>query len=893
MSEVATIVATKLHRPLPPGPCIPRERLAARLDAGLREGCRLTLVTGPAGFGKSTLVASWLEDVTMPWAWLSLDAADNQPRRFLRYLVAALRQIDPSLGAELLEQLAADPPAYDELLAALLNALAARERPCALVLDDGHHLKDPVVLEQLSFFLDHSPPTFHLVICSREDPPLPLARMRARRQLLELRQADLRCTVAEARLFLQAGMGLALDDPTVEALTQRTEGWIAGLQLAGLSLQQHPDPAGFVQTFTGSNRYILDYLLDEVYGGQPADVRELMLRSAILARFCAPLCDALLGSDAHRGRPAGGGAAPLLGRIERANLFLIPLDGERRWYRFHHLFADLLRHRLVVERGQEFASGLHRAASAWFEAQGLLPEAVEHALASGDWPFAAELVERHGVAMLERSEVHLLAAWCAAFPETFLRTRPRLCLLLAWTLVLDLRTDCRARVAALLGEAERRAPVDDPAAQAWLAGHAAGIRGHLMLVDPLVDPEALIAFSQRALELLPADAGSVRSVNAMRLAYGYLGLGDAARALAALDEAEQLALATGNAYAVVSCAFDRARVALHQGDLERALTRCAAGREQLATTLRHLAASLPAGACFDLIEGCVLLERDDTAGAERCLERSLRTIGGIQQFAVVGYPALAKLRAAEGDRAGFEMALRRLVRAWPNSAVWAEGLRCWYTLVLTPEDRDGRAAAERWRAANVPDLAAPPRLPGIGKSFDEARYGAWITWARISVALGHAVEALPLIERLLGYALDHGLGRRVIELRLARAAALDSLGERTEAGASLGAELGYGPVVGHEPRLAAAGNPGGAPRSHPAGSHPAAVYPDSPADLLSERELEVLRLLAEEPSYDAIARQLVVSPNTVKSHIKHIYGKLQASNRRQAIAHARSLGLVR
>lgn len=384
MPTDTTLIATKLQRPLLTGPCIDRGRLMARLGAGLAAGCRLTLVVGPAGFGKTTLVASWLASfaesgpnpASVACAWLSLEAADDEPRRLLRYLLAAFRQLGPELDSALRPLLAGALPPED-VLTRLVNALAAHGQPCVLVLDDGHHLRHQEVINLLGFLLDHSPPSFHLVICSREDPLLPLARLRARRQLLEVRQSDLRCSVDEAEAFLREGMGLELSKPAVEALNRRTEGWFAGLQLAALSLQQSDDPAQFVQTFAGSERYMLDYLLDEVYSGQPAAIRELLLRCAVLPRFSATLCDALLDVPGpEECQPIVGSATTLLAQVERANLFLVPLDDARHWYRFHHLFADLLHHRLRIERGTAFVAALHRAASMWFEAEGLLAEAA-------------------------------------------------------------------------------------------------------------------------------------------------------------------------------------------------------------------------------------------------------------------------------------------------------------------------------------------------------------------------------------------------------------------------------------------------------------------------------------------------------------------------------------
>ncbi len=385
------------------------------------------------------------------------------------------------------------------------------------------------------------------------------------------------------------------------------------------------------------------------------------------------------------------------------------------------------------------------------------------------------------------------------------------------------------------------------------------------LCAPVVDPVAVIESGRRALELLPADAGSVRAVAALRVAYGYLGLAEAETAWAAFDAAEQIALESGNAYAVVSCAFDRARIALLQGDLSRAQAAVAAGRERLEHELREIAATLPAVAALNVIEGCAALEQGDADNAERLLDAGLRVIGGTQQFALTGYPALARARAARGDVAGAEAALRRLAQVWPESATWTEGLRHWYGLLLAPDDELRRAAAEAWAAANVPDPDALPRLPGIGKSFDEMRYGTWLAWARIRVALGRLEGVIPLIERLLAHAETQRLGGRAREL-----------GELLRAARTAGSGI---------PRRS-----GGAPAdpSLDEPTHAAGQMIES----LSERELAVLRLLVEEPGYEAIARQLVVSANTVKSHIKHIYAKFGVNNRRQAIARARELGLL-
>ncbi len=442
----APILATKLYLPAPRAKSVSRPRLIERLNEGLSSGRKLTLISAPAGFGKTTLVGEWIatwrasrehlpatdqspETSPLQFSGLSLDEADGDLTRFLAYLVAALQVVQPTLGEALQAALQSpQPPPAETLLTGLVNEIAALPQPFVLVLDDYHLIDSKAVDGALAFLLDHQPRQMHLVIASREDPPLPLARLRARGQLTELRAADLRFTPAEAAEFLNQVMGLNLSEGDIAALEARTEGWIAGLQLASLALQGtlprqgNADAAGFIQAFTGSHHFVLDYLLEEVLQRQPEHIQAFLLRTSILKRLCAPLCDAVLGSTPPS-------AQETLESLERANLFIVPLDQERRWYRYHHLFGDLLRQRLG--QPQELSND-HLRASAWYEANDDLAEAFHHALAASDFERAARLAEATWQGMERSFQTAAWQGWVKKLPEAVVCSRPRLCVQLGW-----------------------------------------------------------------------------------------------------------------------------------------------------------------------------------------------------------------------------------------------------------------------------------------------------------------------------------------------------------------------------------------------------------------------------------------------------------------------------
>ncbi|MEI6450076.1 MAG: AAA family ATPase, partial [Actinomycetes bacterium] len=414
----APLLFTKLYVPPPRPGVVARARLTERLNEGTHG--RLTLVSAPAGFGKTTLVAEWAAGCGRPVAWLSLDQRDDDPSSFLTYLVAALRTIAPEIGSEAVAALQSpQPPPTESVLTTIVNEISTVPDDFVLILDDYHVLDSRPDDEALAFLLEHLPPRMHLVIATREDPRLPLARLRARGQLTELRAADLRFTPAEATAFLKRAAGLDLSADDVEALETRTEGWIAGLQMAAISLQGLPDAAGFIRSFTGSHRFVLDYLLEEVLQRQPVEVQTFLLRTSVLDRLCGPLCDAVLSS------PTGSGDETLQA-IERANLFIIPLDNERRWYRYHHLFGDLLRRRLGQSLPAEEVADLHFRASQWYERDGQLLEAFHHATAADDVERAERLIDSDGMNLHLRGVLMPILDWLASLPGTVLDARPRL-----------------------------------------------------------------------------------------------------------------------------------------------------------------------------------------------------------------------------------------------------------------------------------------------------------------------------------------------------------------------------------------------------------------------------------------------------------------------------------
>jgi LuxR family maltose regulon positive regulatory protein len=647
--ERDVLLATKLHVPRPRPGFVPRPRLLARLGEGKER--ELVLVCTPAGFGKTSLLGDWARHRRRPVAWLSLDAGDNDPARFWRHVAAALDGVRPGVAERVAGLLGPPPPrSFAGLVAALVNELADADDELVLMLDDYHLIRVAAVHASLGFLLEHLPASLRLVLASRADPPLPLARLRARGQLAELRAADLRFTPEEAAQLLHAAVGPELSEAAVATLEARTEGWVAGLQLAALSLRGHGDIAAFVEGFSGGHRYVLDYLTEEVLARQPEPLRGFLLETSVLERLSGPLCDAVTGR---------ADSQALLEESERANLFLVPLDEVRGWWRYHHLFADLLRARLQLTHPERVPQ-LHHAAAAWSEQHGLADDAVRHALAAGDAAWAARLVEQHLQARFQRSEGVTVNRWLNALPDELVGSRPRLLVARAVWAVVGGRVE---EVEPLLQAAER--------ASATLAGEppepsATRTHGGLANVPAMIpllraelarergDAERTIQFAQQGLALAAADDRYLRYLARWHLAVGTLLQGRVGDAEAALSElAADPWAATADRYFAVRARYTLARGQRAQGRLGAALRSCQQALE-LATGPAPRRLPLPAAGVAHVGLAEVLYERGELDAA---LRHATQGVGLCRQLAyplplVAGLAMLAWIRQAQGDRAG-------------------------------------------------------------------------------------------------------------------------------------------------------------------------------------------------------------------------------------------------
>ena len=906
------LLTTKLFPPRPRPDLVPRLRLLARLDAGLDTG-RCSLLSAPAGAGKTSLLAAWLVGLDRPVAWLTLDERDQAADQVLRYLVAACQAIAPGCGREALAWLDLPQPAPPELVAtALVNELAELPAPGVLVLDDYHLVRDPAVHAAVAFLLDHLPPALHLVIASREDPPLPLARLRARRQLVEVRAADLAFDVEEAAALLVSSTGLGLTDAQVTMLVERTEGWAAGLQMAGLALRDRPDPAAFVAAFTGGHRLVADYLMAEVLERQPASIRRFLLTTGVLDRLCAPLCDALLAPDngAPDSVPGGGRQSQeVLEELERTNLFVTPLDDERVWYRYHHLLADALRGRLAREAGADAAATLHRRAGAWFGREGLLPEAIGHALAGDAAEAAATWIEALIPSMFTTMSTHrTFASWLAALPDPVVRDRPLLCLAQAWLLIHRVELDSAA---AWIDAAARALPAaDDRGQQAH--GAVDATRAYLATVVPHVAPDHAIPLAERALAVLAPDDRSFRGIARISLGQAALALGRLDRAEPAFADVATAARGAGLVQAAVTAATQQINVQRLRGDRRRALT---TGWAALAWAGEH-AVPPTLGRLRTVLADLVLDENDLTTALPLAADglAAISEFGNAPPLVLLASLPLVRLRLAEGDPVAAEAVLaglRPLVQHSPYAMVTR--------LLEAAEARvrgDGAAAA--WAAA-VAWTVAPSELADVFRFGVAGVEAAGVTPARVLLAHGRATGDAGLLrqaERALDaagrVAEGYGVGWLRLRVLILRALLADALGDRDAARSSLAAPVAQAEPDGvtrpfldeGEPMAALLADlhvPARDPRALPAflagllvafPGHAGEPHRAGLIEPLTDRELDVLRLLAAGRSNAEMAAELFVEPSTVKTHLIHVYSKLDVHSRTHAVARARALGLL-
>lgn len=914
------LLATKLLIPRARRNLVARPRLIERLNAAL--GHPVTLVSAPAGFGKTTLVGAWAQGVSLPVAWLSLDEADDDPARFLLYLVAALQQADATIGRDVQGVLAASAsPRVDAVMAALINDVAARPAEFALVLDDFHAVDATSIHEALRNLVEHQPPQLHLVIVTREDPPLPLARLRARGQLVELRAHDLRFAPEEAGQFLREVMGLPLDAHDIAALNARTEGWIAGLQLAGLSVRDRADASGFIAGLSGSHRHILSYLTEEVLSRQAEDVQRFLLETSILDKLSGELCDAVTGrSD----------SGVLLERLSAANLFLLALDDEGRWYRYHRLFAELLRDQLKAQP-KDMTAELHRRASRWYAGAGMAGEAVEHAVAAADYATAVRLLESNALELLVQGYARAVEGWMRAIPAEWAARSPRANLAFAWMHLLR-GTFAQAvpyveRLQALSSSGRMGAQEAPSITAEWLALQATLLSAQGRAAESM-------ALARQALEIVPEQDGYVLSLIYLGLAGAYRLTDDYANAVQAYQRIIEYGRAAGNFGSEILGIAGLIQLTLNHGQLRSAFDIATQGIDRVERSgLLHPIAAAVYGAL-----GQVHYERHHLEQARPYYLRACQvsTLSGYSD-AEIGYDVILSrvcLMAGDLEASARELAraielMRAVPPAWVREEVVAQQVR----LALAQDDPATAEAALKGQGySSGDDFAIPPLQPGrvVG-------YQAWQLYlSALRLVLYRAQgerdpQSLRRAVELAGRVIDGALQGRYLSVALEALllrARMHALLEDDRAcladyarALELAAPEGYinifveaGPPVaealaillkgplpeGVSPRYVQdildampAARRAGPTRTEPAAPEPRSALLEAAAiEPLTERELEVLRLMAEDLTYEEVARRLVVSVNTVRFHVKGLYGKLGVAKRMAAIARARELGLL-
>lgn len=895
----STIVATKLFIPQVRPRRVNRRRLIDRLNEG--NGRRLTVILAPAGYGKTTLLSEWAIQSQQPVAWISLDEADNDVDRLLSYLFAALQAISPGVGmgeiAMAMRQSPQPLPLYS-VLTSMINEMADYEDEFALVLDDYHAIDSQDIHDIFTYLLNYLPKNVHLVIASRAVPPLSLARLRARDELTELTADDLRFSAEESKDFLSEVMDLTISDNDIKELEIRTEGWIASLQLAAISMKGRDDPTDVILKLSGAHRYILDYLAEEVLSGQPEEIRLFLLQTSILERLTASLCDAVTG---------GRNSLRHLEHLEAENLFITALDSERRWYRYHRLFRDFLAERLALI--EEDRSDPHLRAAGWYESEGLITEAIDHYLLANEHERAGALIDGEARELIKRGELTTLAGWIGGLPEEIIHNRPTLALAREWTsLVRDpiefyttssQRMDRLSRVfeveisslPAILGEVDPASVMLSQLCEyAILMAFAVRQEGEL---------DRAIALYEGAIETMPEQEYVLRALAVAGLGSVYARLGALSEAEQAFSDAVTISNRAGSVFFAVACIGALALLRVHRGKLELGKRTYHEGIDLLK---KYLGPSVPLSGQVWTGLGDVYREQNDLEKALEYTDKGITRGERVNDFDALreGYITLARVDYALGDEEGYQEAIQSAIRVekLTGSQECINEAICWEArLALLSGNLD---FARRWADRRGVTEAAFDESCGDLPVNNEI-----LTYARLLMADGQPADALKLLEWIAITAEEMNGNQALMEILVLQALSYQALGRRDEAMRSLARALLMGEPEGYSrvfldegPPMAALLRNAGAQGHSPAyvksilTAFGEEVTEGAPIDPLSQRELEVLAMVAGGLTNREIAKELVIEVSTVKSHINRIYSNLGVDNRTRAVVRAREIGLV-
>ena len=886
------LLATKINIPPLREKRVMRPHLVARLNADLTR--KLTLISSPAGFGKTTLLCEFAAQIDRPVAWFSIDEEDNDTTRFIAYLIAALGKIKPGFGESIYQVLQTPKPErIESLLAVMINEISSEFPSIILVLDDYHLIETTEIHQTLTFIIEHQPAQMHIMIATRADPPLPLARLRARDQLTELRERELRFSGDETAEFLNRVMELGLGEQELLAMDQRTEGWAVGLQLAALSLQDQADKEDFVKSFAGSNRYILDYLGQEVLNSLDQETRKFLLQTSILERLNASLCETLTGfADSQR----------IVEDLEADHLFILPLDQERIWYRYHALFKEFLLKTLSGTQPDQIPT-LHLKASTWFEEQGYMDEAIEHALSAGDHIRTMDLIEAIAKPRLMRSEVSSIIHWIDTLPEDDLSTRPSLCLTGAWALML--RGGSPEEIESYMKIVERTQVSDQ------LQGSAAALRAFQSSTKGEVKNS--LELSQQALQLLPEDDLFLRSMVADNLGMVHLMLGDFEASIEHFAQTAEISHQAGNIMIEVGALCNMAGIWMMQGQLKRAWS---ANQQALDLATDRRGNRLPVAGKALLGLGEITREWNDLDAATGYLKEGLELFKLFGELgSVISYVTLARIKEVQGDLEAAQEIVdqaRQQAIQFEASTMDDELVDAYQAQLWIVQGKDQLVA--RW----VEDTELEKRIMA---KVDKPRFDpVWEihsqTMARVYISRGKYDQALQMIEPLLKRARADLRMRSMLKVLAMRAVIYRLKGDSQEALQILERALNHGKAEGYVRTFLDEGEvmvqllyEAAARGIHPdyTGELLAAHASSRPTSFsikekqrdqkelvepLSEREIEVLSLIAEGLSNQEIASRLHISLSTVKGHTSNIYGKLGVHKRTHAVARGNELGIL-